>query len=424
MTLARKFVKHVMSHTDYSILRTDKIRQMSEKFYGLDGRSFLERHFYRYSHHPASGMPNFSADSLKETTTEVGDIEIAERLLRYYKYVTSEPEYAAHAGHMWQDHEGTDHKFFLSCLEDGDSRALAGHLQNMSVRDVTQGLTQGAGYAEALRGNSYIQTSLAYYIFDRLICLAEALGCVPLENPEQGRWDKNIYLTPAEVVKAIESELGFEIMPPQVEHGLFGLEIGGRVIGPRDIYSLHAAYRISRVLRRRTSASVCEIGAGLGKVAYWANRFGLRDYTIFDLPYVSVLSAYFLLKSLPSSAVVLHGEPGADTKGTIKIFPFWHLERMPKRHFDLVLNQDSMPEIEQTIVQDYLKTIKKVCSKYFLSINQEGQAPLTAAGKPQLRVMELARKEPGYEEVYRQKFWTREGYVEELFDISEKEFKP
>jgi hypothetical protein len=48
------------------------------------------------------------------------------------------------------------------------------------------------------------QAIYAAHLKDRLLALAEALGCIPMESPEQGRWGQKFTLDPDEVVSRIE----------------------------------------------------------------------------------------------------------------------------------------------------------------------------------------------------------------------------
>ncbi len=53
---------------------------------------------------------------------------------------------------------------------------------------------------------------------------------------------------------------------------------------------------------------VLEIGAGLGRTAYYAWRAGIRHYTIVDVPLTAVAQADFLGRTLGPEALTLAGE--------------------------------------------------------------------------------------------------------------------
>src|SRR5207248_2501785 len=143
---------------------------------------------------------------------------------------------------------------------------------------------------------------------------------------------------------------------------------------------------------------------------YYAYKLGIRDYSIFDLPYINVLQGYFLLKALPNS-VSLYGEK----QKAIKIMPDFMFGKSLKNRFDLVLNADSFPEINIETVRNYLKDIKKNTKKYLLIINQEGESSFAAI--KQSVVSKIVLDIGGFSKVYRFPFWVRKGYVEELYKL-------
>jgi hypothetical protein len=142
---------------------------------------------------------------------------------------------------------------------------------------------------------------------DRLVALAEVMGGMNIENPEQGRWGENFYVLPDEVVARIEAFLGMDITPPEIAGGRYGLKTKKGLFAYRDINSIYVAWRIKELLGNKPDPRVCELGAGMGKVAYYCHRIGLRHYTIIDLPQINAIQAFYLLRSLPKVRVGLLG---------------------------------------------------------------------------------------------------------------------
>ena len=71
---------------------------------------------------------------------------------------------------------------------------------------------------------------------------------------------------------------------------------------------------------------------------------------------------------------------------------------------------NQLNSIDQTsFILEYLKQIKRITQKYFLSINHERFHPRT--------VFNFVRSSSGYEAVSRSKCWVREGYIEEVYRI-------
>ena len=214
--------------------------------------------------------------------------------------------------------------------------------------------------------------------------------------------------------------LGTDITPPPIDGGLFkistGPEQGAGRFGERDCNAIYTGWALAQLLEVRASgAAVCEIGGGAGRVAYWARRFGIDDYTIYDLPQVNAVQGFYLMKALGGEAVRLYGEDHAESQGGICVLPYFACRDVTSRRYDLVLNQDSFPEINVDLVREYLAWTKKV-SHAFLSINHESQ-PNAVGGAFQNNVSELVRESGGYRLRSRQLYWLRKGYVMELYQV-------
>ena len=164
------------------------------------------------------------------------------------------------------------------------------------------------------------------------------------------------------------------------------------VVVPRAVDALYQAWRVSRLVgSRKETARVVEIGGGLGRGAFYARAFGVRDYTLVDLPLTAVSSAYYLGRVLGPDAIVCFGEGTGDSDRRIKLLP-------------PALNVDSLPEVGRETAQRYLAEIASH-ARLFLSINHE-------AGD--FTVRELLGET---EQTQRVRAWIRPGYVEELLTL-------
>ena len=104
---------------------------------------------------------------------------------------------------------------------------------------------------------------------------------------------------------------------------------------------------------------------------------GTNGYTLIDLPHANVIQGYYLLKVLPSERVVLYGEPGwVEAVDRVRVLPAHAVRELRGHQFDLVLNQDSFPEMHADTVDAYLSWIAGVCADgLLLSVNHESKAP-------------------------------------------------
>jgi hypothetical protein len=132
-----------------------------------------------------------------------------------------------------------------------------------------------------------------------------------------------------------------------------------------------------------------------------------------------VLQAYFLIRALPGANIVLYGEEMPTDGCGIRILPGWAFEASPPKTFDVVLNQDSFPEIDRTVVRKYLHDIRRATRKYFLSINHEAETPTGSSGFRHLVVGDIVNEVGGFERLHRFPCWVRPGYVEELYRCSQ-----
>jgi len=335
------------------------------------------------------------------------------RIVSAYRVATARQNGSPSAPDLWTGIVHGHLKNLLDALASGDTAGLANILSAFGS-DYTWfgGITTGVdGFNHWDRD----QRTIAYSYFDQLVSLGEALSALPVESPEQGEsgnWGRNIQRAPAEVVAAIEERLGISIRPPVGIMPVSGVELGGSALHYRHINALYTAARVRDLTG--PGDAISEYGGGLGLIALYLHRFGRMDYTLYDLPIVNAVSAYFLIGALGEDAVCLEGEPSR--RDAVKIRAGENCRLARDKSFALSLNQDSFPEIDETIVRGYLEQIRRTTAGLFVSINHEVQHAKTDDTK-HLNVSTLLEKDAGFERVYRMPYWLRRGYVEELYAI-------
>lgn len=421
INILKKIISASLGKMGYSVVQKGSLKTITGKEFPFTP-AIIPRKEYIFSHQMLHGYPNVDLDVYDIDCTKE-DVRIAERLLESYQKAIKDEQYIANKpkNDLWVILQNSKHSDFIQLLKRNDPVVLAEYLCSMSRQNITHGMTQGLdNYIEIVSNERSMRLSAAYYM-DKLVALGEALGCLPCESPESGRWGENLYTDIDELVTKIEGIIGIDISPPRISGGLFGVSSKRGLFHFRDIISIYTAWRIWELVKDKNNPVICEIGAGTGRVAYYSYKMGIKNYTIIDLPYVSIVSGYYLIKSLPEANIILYGEDNDEKQDSIKIYPYWYFKEIPDNYFDLTLNQDSFPEINYDTVIEYLHLIRCNTKQYFLSINQEGQARQTGPDNLQLVVSQLIRKlGNSYENVYRFPFWIREGYVEELFKIVKK----
>jgi hypothetical protein len=300
------------------------------------------------------------------------DVAVAARLLAAFRAMLDaeanrlDPDRRAGSG-IWEMMRHEFHGQLYAHAAGEDAAGLAETLRNAMRHPVTHGLGPGAQVFATLSDPAAMQETVLI-ILDRLASLAEGLGVLPYENPEQGRYGRNIALDPAAIVASVEARLGYRIGRPPVM-GAFGLRVADQVIDVRVPDDAYAADRMQSLLRTLGRGDVAEIGGGLGGTALQAYRAGLGRYTMFDLPLVLTLQAWLLIKSCGPGCVALFGEDAA--AAPLQLRPYWEFGDRA-RPFDLVFNRDSMPEIPRRHAAAYLAEMAaRGCA--LLSINQESE---------------------------------------------------
>ena len=81
----------------------------------------------------------------------------------------------------------------------------------------------------------------------------------------------------------------------------------------------------------------------------------------------------------------------------------------------MLINENSMPEIPEDLVKDYLAWAKTKLTDVFYSYNQEDYSPVH--GTPQTLVPKAVAEVGGYKRLSRNYSWVRRGYVEEVYAI-------
>lgn len=370
------------------------------------------------AHQMPRGLPPVRVEMQRMMPTEK-DILIAKRILASFHKASREekkyakPDISVDDMDTWDNIKKVHHADFYRIVSSDDPRQVADHLCNMHSSGLTNGISGSLTEYNHMVSSTRLRNEKGAAVKDILVSFAEALGVLRYEASVQYVAKKNIYIDSDALVDEIEKSIGIPITPPEIDGGLFKLKLKKGSFDIRDLWSLYTAWRMSNVLNK--NAPICEIGAGIGKVALWANRFHFFDYTIFDLPMINVIQAWYLIKSLPEKKIMLYGEKD-DAKDAIKIMPYWKFTE-GTGHYELVLNEDSFPEINSVIVDRYLQKIKE-CAKYFLSINQEFGAPsFPGASQTHLIVPDRVKASGGFRRIYRFPFWLRNGYVEELYEI-------
>ena len=299
---------------------------------------------------------------------------------------------------LWRD--------FIGALSRGDADAVAAELAGLGRAPIAQGFLGGARQHQRA-GSRQFADRLARWTYDKLVSLAEAVGAVRLENPENGPWGAIPQADPAELFRAISIALDADLAPPAPVGGHLGIAVGdGIILHMRMLDAIHAAWRLRQLadmLGLGTAARITEIGGGAGLTAFYARRLGLTRYRLFDRPAMNAVQAYALAGA--GIDVSLPGEPAKSTA----ILDIRDFGAAKVGSIDLLLNSDTLPGLDRAEAVAHLAEARRLGVGRLLSINPEARVA------DQTSVPELARLAGGYRLVSRHRHWLRAGYVEELY---------
>jgi hypothetical protein len=240
------------------------------------------------------------------------------------------------------------------------------------------------------------------HVHGLLIALAESLGVEAVWNPEGGskfpHREPKLKTSPNALLAAIDSVLGAKLFFPNPFTGEVGVDTSRGTVSLRAVNALYQAARLKKVAELIGGRRCLEIGAGTGRTAYFSWQFGLRPYTIVDLPMALVGQACFLSATIGENNIWLFGEEKPKSDDVVRLAPP-HWLFAGDEHFDLVLNADSLTEMSLDYAKRYIAFITNR-TEFFLSINHEAN---------EFRVCDLLPA------MFRFPYPLRTGYVEEWF---------
>lgn len=336
----------------------------------------------------------------RSTGQSCNDERLVKRIITAYQ--NSEKHHLGNT--LWQMFYDGKLKRIHDVFQSGDLQPATDVLRNPRKTDLFYGFENLCVSLLPSQLTEQLLVSSASLSLDCLVRFGEALGAIRLDNPETYEWKSLRYWVASEVLEKIESKLGITVDFPNPYPDEIGICTQNGIASYRAIHALYQAYRIKELVKDIPHPRVLEIGAGLGRTAYYCKLLGITDYTIIDIPMTALSSSYFLGRTLGEDQVVLLGENQDNSENKVKILtPDQFLSNMSQ--YDLIVNVDSLTEIDFNIIKIYLDKIQKI-SSMFLSINHEAN---------QNTVFELLSPSLHVENFYRYPYWMRLGYTEELY---------
>lgn len=362
----------------------------------------------QWAYRPGQTIPYYDIHFEPPLEVTVEDTKLCERLIDSYHRSLGLYEREITEG-LWSWVVNSHQTNLTAALERRDAKELARLLSGMFREKFMWGISLGVLYAEGHNRLSEKLWSLKY--LNALVSLAEYLGVVRTECPEQGVIAYALSDGAEKLISRVEEVLGISMDVPRVG-APHGIRVGRTLVtcdSPEHLYVAARAHRLMGLFLKESTKDVAEIGAGYGGTAYWMVRLGVRSYTIIDLPTTNVLQGYYLSKALGEGQVSLYGEE----KRGVAVLPTRAIKTITEPAFDLIINENSMPEMPASAVDEYLRWIEQT-GRLFYSYNQEAFSPW--GDTPQVLVPEAATRH-GFRLLERSPSWIRRGYVESVYSL-------
>lgn len=159
----------------------------------------------------------------------------------------------------------------------------------------------------------------------------------------------------------------------------YGNQVGAYIdnifVGPGSFFNEIYGSLLQELISNIPRPVVADLGAGYGKLAYFTLRNSENFVFVdFDLPETLCLAAYYLMKVWPNKRVLLYGEENysSDLQGRYDLIfmPSWEIGKVGDSSIDLFLNKNSLGEMTQESVTNYIHYITKA-TRYFFHMNHD-----------------------------------------------------
>lgn len=154
----------------------------------------------------------------------------------------------------------------------------------------------------------------------------------------------------------------------------FRIRLGGKLISQDLANSALEFYSIREHFRPEGRASVCELGAGYGRLAYLFVRALGCKYTVVDIPPALAVCEHYLSAVFPGKKVFRfrpfdsYEEVREEYEAADLAFLLPHqAEMLPEKSFDLFVNISSLHEMTRAQVAAYLALAGRLTRGYFYS---------------------------------------------------------
>lgn len=357
---------------------------------------------------------SFTLDFSESPASGANELAFVQRVVESYKraYAETLGNRGVEDDTIWGVLLEKNYARLHSTVVSGDTIRSAEYLRKVFQTEAVDGFTMGTWF-EA-RPHRWWWWGVG--VVTSIIGLAEACGLLRAECPEQGQTG---YALSGEgldgILKKLDHHFGFRIESPRTGSAR-GIAIQGRFITRETCSQIYTAERVRQAfdchIGETAPMDIVEIGGGFGGLCYWMLKVcgeRVRRYELVDLPATGLIQSYFL-GSVLNERIALYGEKREGAR--ISLCPHFALDSIPSP-VNIIINQDSMPEMPPSEVERYLDWGSRNLDGIFLSFNQEAYS--IVHGRAQLFTPGFFASYPAFRRVSRTPAWDRRGYVEEVY---------
>ena len=277
------------------------------------------------------------------------DLDLASRIFESFKLIKSEQQKKSdlyRPSSMWQDHIDNDFSFMKKSFEDNNLESFLFFLQNFGNWDKYLGI-ENQTYIKNYSKNFFLKRFLSDEIFYGQMML----------------WK---YFSQSKNIKSLN-------LPRFGNQNGAYIDENFVVLGSffTDIY----AKTVKNILKKSSENIIVDLGGGYGRFGYYTLKDTYNNcFVDIDIPENLALASYYLSKCFPDKKNFFYGENKFSIE-TLKNYdliflPPWEIENIPDNSTQVVINTNSLGEMEPIVAKNYLKHIHRI-SKYFFSLNHE-----------------------------------------------------
>lgn len=333
---------------------------------------------------------------------DIQDDNLIKRIVASYN--VADKFFVNDKGVFWSEWLWNCKKEIHNLLLARDCNLLKYILRNPATNNLLYGFE---GNAKLLLDKNLNKKINSFDEYDKILTLATVLGVVRAQYTEMFYSNIDRFIFPIDVNKLIYRISKLLNLPlnifPNPFSGEKGIVTKFGIASIRAVYALYQAALINQVSQNFSikEPKILEIGAGLGRTAFYTYQMGFKDYSIIDIPMTNVAHSYFLGRTLGENCIQLLGE---EVHGhAIRILPSFYIDFI-REDFDIILNVDSLTEMDENSQRTYMSFIENH-TKIFISINHENN---------KYTVTELCKELKNIRYKERRIHPMRRGYIEDI----------